>query len=52
MNFAILLQKMPQIVSVIPILIACRTFNFQILIDYTNNNFIYKSFNFRNQNHF
>lgn len=48
-EFRYLLQQMPQIVSAIPILIACRTFNFQILTDYTNNNFRYKSFNFRNQ---
>ncbi|MBE9216305.1 type II restriction endonuclease [Plectonema cf. radiosum LEGE 06105] len=48
-EFRYLLQQMPQIVNTIPILIACRTFNFQILTDYTNNNFTYKSFNFKNQ---
>lgn len=48
-EFRYLLQQMPQIASAIPILIACRTFNFQILTDYRNNNFSYKSFNFRNQ---
>lgn len=45
-EFRYLLQKMPQVVSAIPILIACRIFDFQILTDYTNNNFNYKSFNF------
>ncbi|MGD1912523.1 MAG: type II restriction endonuclease [Rivularia sp. (in: cyanobacteria)] len=48
-EFRILLQQSPQIIHVIPILIACRTSNFQILTDYRNNNFSYKSFNFENK---
>ncbi|MEA5598136.1 type II restriction endonuclease [Rivularia sp. UHCC 0363] len=48
-QFRNLLQQSPQISSVIPVLIACRTSNFQILTDYTNNNFVYKSFNFKNK---
>lgn len=46
-EFSLLLQQYPQIISAIPILIACRTANFQILTDYTSGNFAYKSFNFK-----
>ncbi|OYD91038.1 restriction endonuclease [Nostoc sp. 'Peltigera membranacea cyanobiont' 213] len=46
-EFGLLLQQHPQIVSAIPILIACRTTNFQILTDYTSGDFVYKSFNFK-----
>lgn len=48
-EFRLLLQQSPQIIKVIPILIACRTSNFQILTDYNNNNFYYKTFNFKNK---
>ena len=47
-EFRSLLQQAPRIISVIPILIACRTSNFQILTDRTNI-FSYKSFNFQNK---
>ncbi|MCC5620159.1 type II restriction endonuclease [Nostoc sp. CHAB 5715] len=46
-EFRLLLQQHPQIISAIPILIACRTTNFKILTDYTSGNFVYKSFNFK-----
>lgn len=46
-EFGLLLQQHPQIISAIPILIACRTTNFQILTDYTSGDFVYKSFNFK-----
>lgn len=46
-EFGLLLQQHPQIISAIPILIACRTTNFQILTDYTSGYFVYKSFNFK-----
>jgi len=49
-EFCKLLQQSPQIISAIPILIACRTSNFQILTDYTRGEFTYKSFNFKNKN--
>ncbi|AKG23604.1 type II restriction endonuclease [Calothrix sp. 336/3] len=48
-EFAKLLEISPQIVSVIPILIACRTATFQILTDYESGKFSYKSFNFQRQ---
>ncbi|MGB3637827.1 MAG: type II restriction endonuclease, partial [Rivularia sp. (in: cyanobacteria)] len=47
-EFRNLLQQAPKIISVIPILIACRSSNFQILTDRTNI-FSYKSFNFQNK---
>jgi type II restriction enzyme len=46
-EFTKLLQQSPQIISVIPILIACRTPSFQILTDYTKGQFTYKHFNFK-----
>ena len=48
-EFRLLLQQSPQIIHVIPILIACRNSNFQILTDYRNNNFSYKSYSFKNK---
>jgi type II restriction enzyme len=48
-SFRDLLQQSPQIICVIPILIACRTYDFQILTNYKNNNFNYKTFNFKNK---
>ncbi|MEA5570057.1 type II restriction endonuclease [Calothrix sp. UHCC 0171] len=44
-----LLNNYPEIFSVIPILIACRTSNFQILTNYLNGNFQYKNYNFSKQ---
>ncbi len=46
-EFRVLLKQYPEIVSTIPILIACRTSSFQILTDYTNGNFSHKSFSFK-----
>lgn len=48
-SFRNLLQQSPEIISVIPILIACRTSDFQILTNYKNNNFNYRTFNFKNK---
>ncbi len=48
-----LLQKMPDIVSTIPILLALRTdskkTNIKVLTDYTNNHFTYKVFDFKSK---
>ncbi|MEA5580768.1 type II restriction endonuclease [Nodularia harveyana UHCC-0300] len=48
-EFCTLLQQSPQIITTIPILIACRTLSLQILTDYSKGRFIYKSFNFQNK---
>lgn len=48
-EFRVLLQQYPQVISAIPILIACRTSTFQILTDYSIGNFTYKRFNFQQQ---
>lgn len=49
-EFRTLLQKMPDIISTIPILLALRIDskkkNVKVLTDYTNNNFTYKDFDF------
>ncbi|MEM6399440.1 MAG: type II restriction endonuclease [Cyanobacteria bacterium P01_D01_bin.116] len=52
-EFGILLKKMPDIISTIPILLALRTdskkTNVKVLTDYTNNNFTYKVFDFKSK---
>ncbi len=52
-EFRILLQKMPDIISTIPILLALRTdnkiTNIKVLTDYTKNNFTYKDFDFKSK---
>ncbi len=45
-EFKYLLTTYPEVLSVIPILIACRTSNFQILTDTLGGNFQYKNYNF------
>jgi type II restriction enzyme len=45
-EFRELLREYPKVARVIPILLACRTANFQILTDYTEGNLNYESFNF------
>lgn len=49
-SFRHLLHKYPQIVNVIPILLACRNKSFRILMDYYNGNFTYKTFDFEPKN--
>jgi type II restriction enzyme len=46
-EFCLLLQQYPQIITAIPILIACRTASFQILTDFTSGNFSHKTFSFK-----
>jgi len=48
-EFRKLLQQYPQVIKTIPILIACRHPNFQILTDYSNGKFNYKYFNFQSR---
>jgi type II restriction enzyme len=48
-EFRDLLQTYPGIYSAIPLLIACRSKNFKILIDFTEGNFQYQGFNFSSQ---
>lgn len=48
-EFGNLIQQYPQIINTIPILIACRTQSFQILTDYTEGKFQYKSFEFKHK---
>lgn len=49
-EFRKLLGKYPNVVNVIPILLACRTSNFKILTEYTSGNFTYKLFSFKPKN--
>ncbi|MER3492172.1 MAG: hypothetical protein C4323_07460 [Mastigocladus sp. ERB_26_2] len=49
-EFCNLLRQYPNLICVVPILIACKTANFKILTDYTNGNLIYKIFNFKSKN--
>lgn len=49
-SFRHLLHQYPQIVSIIPILLACRNKSFRILMDYSNGNFTYKTFDFEPKN--
>jgi type II restriction enzyme len=48
-EFCKLLQQYPQVIKTIPILIACRDPNFQILTDYSSGKFNYKYFNFQSK---
>lgn len=48
-EFSQLLNQYPEVISVIPILLACRTSNFNILTSYTENQLIYNSFNFKHK---
>ncbi len=45
-EFKDLLTAYPEILSVIPALIACRTSNFKLLTDFVDGNFHYKHYNF------
>ncbi|MGF1486329.1 MAG: type II restriction endonuclease [Prochloraceae cyanobacterium] len=48
----LLLNKYPNVVSVIPILLACRNSNFKILTSYIYGEFNYKFFDFQTKNKF
>lgn len=48
-EFRSLLSHSPNLVCVIPVLLACRTSNFKILTDYNDGNFNYKLFTFKNR---
>lgn len=45
----LILEQVPGVFNAIPILIACRSANFQILTNYIGGNFQYKKFNFDNK---
>ncbi|MFC1676998.1 type II restriction endonuclease [Planctomycetota bacterium] len=45
-ELALLLEKHPSIMRLIPILIACRQGHFEILLGFDNNNFKYERYNF------
>ncbi len=47
-EFRNLIKQYPQVINTIPILIACRNSNFQILTDYTQGKLSYKCLNFDN----
>lgn len=49
-EFAYLIKKHPQIIKLIPILLACRECNFKILTDVTSRNLIYEDFSFNIKN--
>jgi type II restriction enzyme len=46
-EFRRILTQYPSVVSIIPLLIACRTSSFRILTDYLNGSFTYKLFTFK-----
>lgn len=48
-EFSYLLKKHPQIVSLIPVLLACRESQFKILTDLSNGNLKYEDFSFKNK---
>jgi type II restriction enzyme len=50
-QFCNLLNSYPNLVRVIPVLLACRTSNFRILTNYNDGEFNYKSFNLKNKGH-
>ena len=47
--FRDLLNQYPKIVSIIPILLACRNKNFRILREYSSSNLTYKTFDFESR---
>ncbi len=51
-EFCHLLQNYPDLIDVIPILIACRTSSFKILTNDSSGNFQYSLFNFKKKSLF
>jgi type II restriction enzyme len=49
-EFRSILSQYPSVVGIIPVLIACRASSFRILMDYTEGNFTYKLFSFKQKN--